>query len=75
MSKRPTFEELWNELHERGYVSFVNHGYSATVSGWAGVEIKDGKYYHNTDWNLIPISKEEAEHILRSVADDPATVF
>lgn len=73
--RRPTFDELWNELHETGSVGFVNLYYSGTVSGWAGIEIKDGKYYHNTDWSLIPISKEEAERILRDVVNDPSTVF
>lgn len=73
--RRRTFEELWNELHETGSVGFVNLYYSGTVSGWCGVEIRNGQYYHNTDWNIIPISKEEAERMLRAVADDPSTVF
>lgn len=73
--RRRTFEELWKELHENGSISFVNQAYSGTVSGWAGIEVKNGKYYHNTDWNIIPISKEEAERMLRAVADDPSTVF
>src|SRR5690606_5844789 len=73
--RRRTFEELWRELHETGSISFVNQAYSGTVSGWAGVEYRNGRYYHNTDWNVIEISRNEAERILSAVADDPATVF
>lgn len=73
--KRPTFEELWKKLHENGSVSFVNCYYSATMSGWCGVEFENGQYYHNTDWNIIPIAKEEAEKILRGAVEDPSTVF
>jgi len=73
--RRPTFEELWNELHETGSVSFVNPYYSGTVSGWAGIEYRNGQYYHNTDWSIIEITREEAERILSAVADDPTTVF
>lgn len=73
--RRYTFEQLWEMLHENGSVSFVNSAYSGTVSGWAGIEYRNGQYYHNTDWNIIEITREEAERILSAVANDPATVF